>query len=108
MSAQRKRNLPAQSVDASGNMLATSRITFISPQVDTTTQSVLAKATIANSKDSLRTAQFIRARVIWGSQEKPVVPVVAVSRIVGLYFAFFAEPDQKGGYSVIQKRLYIV
>ena len=106
-SAQLKRNLPVQIVDGSGNMLATSRITFISPQVDTTTQTVLAKATIANSKDSLRTAQFIRARVIWGSQEKPVVPVVAVSRIGGLYFAFVAEADQKGGYVVHQKPLQI-
>jgi RND family efflux transporter MFP subunit len=106
-SAQLKRNLPVQIVDGSGNMLATSRITFISPQVDTTTQTVLAKATIANSKDSLRTAQFIRARVIWGSQEKPVVPVVAVSRIGGLYFAFVAEADQKGGYVAHQKPLQI-
>jgi RND family efflux transporter MFP subunit len=105
--AQLKMNLPVQIVDGSGNPLATSRITFISPQVDTTTQSVLAKAKIANSKDSLRTAQFIRARVIWGSQEKPVVPVVAVSRIGGLYFAFVAEADQKGGYVVHQKPLQI-
>src|SRR6266436_4860993 len=106
-SAQLKMHLPVQIVDASGNMLATSRITFISPQVDTATQTVLAKATIANSKDGLRTAQFIRARVIWGSQEKPVVPVVAVSRIGGLYFAFVAESDQKGGYVVHQKPLQI-
>src|SRR3984893_18125517 len=106
-SAQLKMNLPVQIVDGSGNSLATSRITFISPQVDTATQTVLAKAKIANSKDSLRTAQFIRARVIWGSQEKPVVPVVAVSRIGGLYFAFVAESDQKGGYVVHQKPLQI-
>ena len=44
-SAQLKMNLPVQIVDASGNSLATSRITFISPQVDTSTQTVLAKAT---------------------------------------------------------------
>ena len=105
--AQLKMNLPVEIVDSSGNSLATSRVTFISPQVDTTTQTVLVKATIANSNDSLRTAQFIRARVIWGSQEKPVVPVVAVSRIGGLYFAFVAEPDQKGGYVVHQKPLQI-
>src|SRR5271166_436387 len=74
-SAQLKMSLPVQIVDASGNSLALSRVTFISPQVDTATQTVLIKATIANSKDSLRTAQFIRARVIWGSQDKPVVPV---------------------------------
>lgn len=106
-SGQLKMNLPVEIVDDSGKMLAQSRITFISPQVDTATQTVLAKATIENSDDSLRTAQFIRARVIWGSQEKPVVPVVAVSRIGSLYFAFVAEPNQKGGYVVHQKPLQV-
>jgi RND family efflux transporter MFP subunit len=106
-SGQLKMNLPVEIVDDSGKMLAQSRITFISPQVDTATQTVLAKATIENSNESLRTAQFIRARVIWGSQEKPVVPVVAVSRIGSLYFAFVAEPDQKGGYVVHQKPLQV-
>ena len=106
-SGQLKRNLPVQIVDGSGNVLATSSITFISPQVDNTTQTVLAKAEIANSNDSLRTAQFIRARIVWGTEQKPVVPVVAVSRIGGLYFAFVAEPDQKGGYVVHQKPLQV-
>jgi RND family efflux transporter MFP subunit len=106
-SSQLKMNLPVQIVDASGNLLANSRVTFISPQVDNSTQTILAKATIANANDNLRTAQFIRARIVWGSQDKPVVPVVAVSRIGGLYFAFIAEPDQKGGYVVHQKPLQI-
>jgi len=106
-SGQLKKNLPVQIVDGAGNLLATSRITFISPQVDNTTQTVLAKAEIANSNDALRNAQFIRARVVWGSLEKPVVPVIAVSRIGGIYFAFVAEPDQKGGYVVHQKPLQI-
>lgn len=106
-SAQVKINLPVQIVDGSGNSLASSRITFISPQVDISTQSVLVKAQIANSNDSLRTAQAIRARVVWGSRERPVVPVIAVSRIGGLYFAFVAESDQKGGYVVHQKPLQI-
>ena len=106
-SAQLKMSLSVQIVDGSGNQLAVSRITFISPQVDNTTQTVLAKAQIANSNDTLRTAQFIRARVVWGSKDKPVVPVIAVSRIGGLYFAFVAEPDPKGGYVVHQKPLQI-
>lgn len=106
-SGQLKMNLPVQIVDGAGNQLASSRITFISPQVDNTTQTVLAKAQIANSNDALRTAQFIRARVVWGSDDKPVVPVIAVSRIGGLYFAFIAEPDQKGGYVVRQKPLQV-
>ncbi|MGA2003426.1 MAG: efflux RND transporter periplasmic adaptor subunit [Terriglobales bacterium] len=106
-SGQLKMNLPVQIVDGAGNQLAASRITFISPQVDNTTQTVLAKAQITNSNDSLRTAQFVRARVVWGSEQKPVVPVIAVSRVGGTYFAFVAEPDQKGGYVVHQKPLQI-
>jgi RND family efflux transporter MFP subunit len=102
-----KMNLPVEIVDGAGKLLATSRISFLSPQVDTSTQTVLAKAQIANANDSLRTAQFIRARVVWGSQQRPVVPVVAVSRIGGQYFAFVAEPDQKGGYVVHQKPLQV-
>jgi RND family efflux transporter MFP subunit len=106
-SAQLRMNLPVQIVDGSGKLLASSRITFVSPQVDNTTQTVLAKAQIANSNDLLRNAQFIRARVVWGTEEKPLVPVIAISRIGGLYFAFVAEPDQKGGYVVHQKPLQI-
>ena len=106
-SGQIKMNLPVQIVDASGAVLASSRVTFVSPQVDNATQTVLVKATIANSNDALRNAQFIRARVIWGSQSKPVVPILAVSRIGGTYFAFVAESDQKGGYVVHQKPLQV-
>jgi RND family efflux transporter MFP subunit len=104
---QLKMNLPVQIVDGSGNLLASSKVTFISPQVDTTTQTILVKATVANSNDSLRNAQFIRARVIWGSADKPVVPILAVSRIGGVYFAFIAEADSKGGYVAHQKPLQI-
>lgn len=105
--ARLKMNLPVEIIDASGKTLARNRITFVSPQVDNTTQTVLAKAQISNSNDALRNAQFIRARVVWGSQDKPVVPVIAVSRVGALYFVFVAEPDQKGGYVVHQKALQV-
>jgi RND family efflux transporter MFP subunit len=106
-SGQLKMNVPVELVDAAGKLLASSRITFISPQVDNATQTLLIKAQVPNSNDVLRNAQFIRARVVWGSQQRPVVPVIAVSRIGGLYFAFVAEPDSKGGYVVHQKALQV-
>ena len=65
-SSQLKMNMPVQIVDGSGNVIADSRISFISPQVDNTTQTVLIKSRIANNEDRLRNLQFIRARVIWG------------------------------------------
>ena len=49
--------LPVQLLDGSGKVLSDAHITFVSPQVDTDTQTVLAKATIENSKDSLRVSQ---------------------------------------------------
>jgi RND family efflux transporter MFP subunit len=99
-----KMNLPVQIMDNAGNVMAGSRIGFISPQVDNTTQTVLVKARIANNSDKLRTSQFIRARVVWGTHQGPVVPVLAVSRVGGQYFAFVAE-DQKGKLVAHQKAL---
>lgn len=106
-STQLKMNLPVDLTDSTGKVLSSSRITFISPQVDNTTQTVLAKAEVPNNNDALRNAQFIRARIVWGSQQHPVIPVVAVSRIGSLYFAFVAEPDSRGGYVVHQKPLQV-
>jgi len=63
---------------------------------------VLAKAPIANNNDKLRNAQFIRARIIWGTQDHPVVPILAVSRIGGQYFAFVAE--QQDGKTVAHQK----
>ncbi|MGH9539941.1 MAG: efflux RND transporter periplasmic adaptor subunit [Terriglobales bacterium] len=105
-SSQLRMNLPVEIIDQSGTVIAHSRITFISPQVDPTTQSVLVKALIANNNDRLRNAQFIRARIIWGSADHPVVPILAVSRIGGQYFAFVAEP-QDGKTVAHQKPLQV-
>jgi RND family efflux transporter MFP subunit len=103
-SALLKMNMPVQIVDGSGQVMADSHISFISPQVDNTTQTVLIKSRIANNEDRLRNLQFIRARVIWGTHQGPVVPVVAVSRVGGQYFAFVAE-DQNGKLVAHQKAL---
>jgi len=84
-----------QLLDTAGNALAESRISFVSPEVDNGTQSVLAKAIVKNSSGALRTSQFARARVIWGARPGPVIPVLAASRINGEFFVFVAETQGK-------------
>ncbi|MBZ5679556.1 MAG: efflux RND transporter periplasmic adaptor subunit [Acidobacteriia bacterium] len=106
-SAQLKMNLPVQVVDSEGKVLVSTRVTFISPQVDNTTQTVLVKARVPNSNDALRQSQFIRARIIWGTHQNPQVPILAVSRLAGQYFAFVAEPQNGGSYRAKQKPLKI-
>lgn len=83
-------------VSDAGTVLAHSRITFISPQVDMGMQSVLAKALIANPQREIRSAQFVRARVVWSSHPGLMIPVTAVVRISGQYFSFVAQQDAKG------------
>jgi RND family efflux transporter MFP subunit len=106
-SSQLKMNLPVQVLDSDGKVLANSRVSFISPQVDNTTQTVLVKARIANGNDALRQSQFIRARIVWGTHQNPQVPILAVSRLAGQYFAFVAEPQNGGSYVARQKPLKI-
>jgi RND family efflux transporter MFP subunit len=97
-----KPGVPVHLVDASGNKLADTTMTFISPQVDTETQTVLAKATV-ESPHGLRVAQQVRAQVVWSTHEGTVIPILAVTRISGQSFAFLAVNDGKG--TVARQRL---
>jgi len=91
-----KTGLPVRLLDTAGNPVSETRITFVSPQVETDTQTVLAKATIENPRGKLRIAQQVRAQITWGIHEGPVIPVLAVLRINGQFFAFVAVNEGKG------------
>ncbi|HTP44053.1 MAG TPA: efflux RND transporter periplasmic adaptor subunit [Candidatus Acidoferrum sp.] len=90
-----KRGQKVELLDSQGAVANETQIDFISAEVDNSTQSVLAKATVKNSADTLRTSQFARTRVIWAVRESLVVPVLAVQRINGQYFAFVVEGSGK-------------
>jgi RND family efflux transporter MFP subunit len=88
--------------DEAGNKITDTRITFLSPQVDTQTQTVLAKAMLENPR-GLRVSQQVRAQVVWSEHEGTVIPVLAVTRISGQFFAFLAVKDGNG--TVARQRL---
>jgi RND family efflux transporter MFP subunit len=90
-----KLGLPVRLLDEMGGAVDETRITFVSPQVETDTQTVLAKAAVQNPKAKLRIAQQVRAQVVWGSREGTVIPVLAVTRINGQFFAFLAVKEGK-------------
>lgn len=97
-----KMGLPVHLADDAGIKLADTRITFLSPQVDTETQTVLAKALVDNPR-GLRVAQQLRAQVVWSEHEGAVIPILAVTRISGQFFAFLAVKESKG--TVARQRL---
>jgi len=82
--------------------LATTSVGFISPHVDDATQSLLVKGAVRNPDGTLRASQFVRARIIWKTTPGLVIPVTAVLRVNGQYFAFVAE--DAGGKLVARQR----
>ena len=87
--------LPVRLMDDRGQLIATNTISFISPNVDET-QTVLAKAQLVEGRGQFRADQFVRARVVWSQAPGLTVPVTAVLRINGQFFAFVAEKGESG------------
>jgi len=90
--ADLKLGLPIRIEDDRGNVLATNKITFISPNVEPT-QTVLAKATLVDGRGSFRSDQLVRARIVWRAEPGLSVPLTAVTRINGQYFAYVVEKE---------------
>ena len=93
---QVKLGLPVDLTDTNGAVLAHSSIAFLSPQVDNSTQTILAKAEVPSSAELLRNEQLVKARVTWASRPSPVVPVLAITRVAGQAFVFVAAPSAHG------------
>jgi len=95
---QVKPGLSVDLTDTSGKLLEKTRLDFVSPQVDSNLQGILAKAPVHVTPEILRNAQMVKARVIWSTTPMPVIPVLAVTRVGGQSFVFVAR--QQDGHIV--------
>jgi RND family efflux transporter MFP subunit len=98
-----KLGLPVRIVDDTGTTVAEEKINFISPSVDTNTQTVLVKTPVS-VPGALRTDQYVRAFIIWTTEPGLTVPVTAVTRINGQWFAYVAEAGEGGKGLVARQR----
>ncbi|MEH1860315.1 MAG: efflux RND transporter periplasmic adaptor subunit [Nostoc sp.] len=93
--AQLRRGLAVELLDANtGKRLTTGSINFISPQVNTSGQSILVKARFTNSNGKLRDGQYVRARIIWNQQPGILIPTQVVTRIGGQSFVYVVEENK--------------
>jgi RND family efflux transporter MFP subunit len=90
-----------------GQRIATTAVSFVSPRADDQTQSVLVKAIVKNPDGALRAMQNVRARIIWKTAAGLVVPVTAVLRVNGQFFAFVAEPGANGALTAKQRAIKV-
>ena len=98
---QVRMGLPVDLTDTNGKVLQSSRIDFISPQVDSNLQGILVKAPVQATPEILRNAELVKARVIWSTSPMAIVPVLAVTRQGGQSFVFVAHQDN-GHWSALQ------
>ena len=98
-----KVGLPVRIVDDTGATIAEEKIAFVSPSVDERTQTVLVKTPVS-VPGTLRTDQYVRSYVIWSTEPGLTVPVTAVTRINGQWFAFVADPGEGGKGLVAHQR----
>ncbi len=94
--------MPVDLMDDSGKPVLRTKLSFISPRVDTDSQTLLVKAQVPNQDGKFRNAQQVHARVVWSERSSPVIPITAVSRLSGKMFAFVAEGN--GQQSVARQR----
>lgn len=88
--------LPVQIVTSTGEPIESTKINFVSQQVDNATQGILAKAPLHTALDKFRNAQLVKARVVWSTAPAPTVPVLAVTRIGGQTFVYVATASEQG------------
>jgi RND family efflux transporter MFP subunit len=89
-------------VDDSGAGPLKSRVTFVSPRVDTASQTVLVKAAVPNQGGRFRNDEVVRARVYFGEHDAPLIPITAVTRLGGRVFSFVAVND--GGKTIAKQQ----
>ena len=82
--------LPVRIVDDRGKVLATNKVTFVSPTVEPT-QTVLAKSLLVDGRGDFRADQLVRVQIVWRSGPGLSVPLTAVARINGQFFAYVVE-----------------
>ncbi len=99
--SQLRQGLSVELTDTSGKVLEKTNINFLSPQVDSGLQGILAKAPVHSTPEILRNAQLVKARVIWSTSPMAMVPVLSVVRQGGQSFVFVAR-QQNGKFAAHQ------
>jgi len=98
--------LPVRLLDAAGQVAANTPVSFVSPTVDDTTQTVLVKAPVPSGDTRFRADQFVRATLVLADDPGVTVPVMAVSRINAQYFVFVAQ-ESEGGLVAAQRPITV-
>jgi multidrug efflux pump subunit AcrA (membrane-fusion protein) len=75
-------------LDNNDKVIGSSKVSFVSPNVNTDTQTILVKAILPNPSETLKADQSVKVRVIYNQRPGILVPTEAISHFGGQDFAF--------------------
>lgn len=96
-----KQGLPVQILDFDNKVIAESHLMFVSPRVDSNTQTILVKANFKNDGGVLKADQSVKIRVIYNEYDGILIPVTASTFVAGQDFAFVIQ--DKDGQKVVKQ-----
>ncbi|BAY15564.1 hypothetical protein NIES21_13810 [Anabaenopsis circularis NIES-21] len=86
-----RKGMPVEIMNSQGQVLGTSRVFLIVPNVSNQPPSILIKALFNNPQGQLRAGQLVRTRVIWSQRSGVLIPTTAVTRVAGETFVYVAK-----------------
>ncbi|MBD2493734.1 efflux RND transporter periplasmic adaptor subunit [Nostoc sp. FACHB-280] len=86
-----RKGMPVEILSTQGQVLGTSRVFLIVPNVNTEQPSILIKALFNNTQGQLRAGQLVRTRLIWSQRPGVLIPTTAVTRVAGETFVYVAQ-----------------
>jgi RND family efflux transporter MFP subunit len=92
---------------ATGRTFGDSSVIFISPVVDSNSQTVLVKSIFQNAKNELRADQTVQSQIVWQEKQGISIPTSAVTQAAGKYFVFIAKRDAKNQLTAQQCEIQV-
>ncbi len=86
-----KLGLPVQILDFENNVVAKSKIGFISPFVDPNTQTILIKSYFKNFNGLLKADQSVKMKIIFNTYKGILIPVSSTTFLGGQNFVFVVK-----------------
>ncbi|NBD32770.1 MAG: efflux RND transporter periplasmic adaptor subunit, partial [Cyanobacteria bacterium] len=79
---------------ATQQTLSQGKINFISPNVETTLQTIPIKARFPNFGGTLRDGQRVEAKIVWNTEPGILIPTTAISRVGSKSFVFVQDQSE--------------
>lgn len=96
-----KPGLPVQILDNENKVAASSTLSFISPRVDSSTQTILTKSIMKNENGILKADQSVKVKVVYSNTQGLLIPVSAKIHLVGQDFVYVVK--EENGEKVVKQ-----